>query len=141
MKTIILTSLLAISFNVSAEITNEKWDCYQDEDRLITLDFKHDTDKEYKYTNMRVTGILKKSKSYLDGINRRWDGINNDDNWSFLISPKGRGMYYRFLGDSKEASPSGVYSCNIRKPEPKEKIESEPETKPDESDYWDDDDI
>lgn len=138
MKRRLLTTVqLATAFNANAEITYEKWDYYKDGNKLITLDFKHDTDKEFKYTNIRITGILNKSKSYLDGINRRWDGSSNNSNWSFLITPSESGTYYKFLNDSDTASPSEFYSCKIREPEPKSESESESESN--DSDYWDDD--
>ena len=62
-----------------------------------------------------IDGAIEQATVFrMDGLDRRWDWCLDADGYyrcSFMIAPKGDGLYFKFLRGESTAKPSQFYAC------------------------------
>ena len=112
-----LSSAVGIHAQEGSGNTTEKWRCFASSDYLektvlvnltrVTVD-----GKVQGFGKVSVAGVDHAALFRVVGFERRWD-FGKEFNFSFVISPDGRGLYYDFTSveEGETTQPRQFYRC------------------------------
>ena len=107
------TVLATFGVQAQGSDTVETWHCFTWIDifvrKKVSVELTRATEASGQVS---VAGITYSALFYIEGINRRWD-FGEDIQYSFIISPDGRGSYYDFsrVEEGETTWPSQEFYC------------------------------
>lgn len=110
---ILFTALATSGVPAQGSDTGEIWRCFTGIDifrrKKVSVELTRKTEVPGQVS---VAGVTYSAYFHIEGLNRRWD-FGEEMNYSFVITPDGRGAYYDFslVEDGETTEPSQLFIC------------------------------